>query len=389
MKLRLLLVVITFFSSPIWISLPIVFILLMYHVRKTGILLLIWLLGFTYVVPFVLFGEFKVYFGFFRDFLEQDQFKRASISLYLFISSIYIASRPQNTPVLYFTHHSKLLYFVSCFFLSILILAPVEQTILNSVSYSDISSSRVVIPVEYGVMFVFTMLSYSNKNVKMVHFFSILFILKYMLLGMRVAIVEVLLIYMLFWGKFQFNFRRIFALYAGVVGMNFFAGWRGGKTINYLLVFFDINLSNATDVFYSSLRLHGLKSVGLLSDWDGVTSLLYLLFGAFIPLTRPDLANLSTIYRSNYGAGGGGLISSVLYVQGGYLAVLIVGLFIATGLNGLQRKSRFSLGLAYSNAVVFMFPRWFAYYPSQLFKFNIYLIIFILIVTKFEKYAKG
>ena len=347
--------------------------------KKNIKILTILFFAISYNLPFFAFGYLDIYFSFFDELFTLSRFLEVlKIHTIFFVVLFWFIDKKISLPK--FLHNKPKLYYFSVVILLLLILAPVENTILNSSSYDEVKTSRVFIPIEYGVGFFFFITTYLKKNKYFVNLLAVLFCLKYLSLGMRVAVVEVLLIFILTSNNNKFNLKKLLSLgFITIIVMNLFAILRSGRNeINWLFVLLDLNVANAGEVLYSSIRILGISDLGFLSFWDKLVSFFYLTFGFLFPgISASSLSNLSGYMRDQYPAGGGGLVSVYFFVMIGYLGVTLVPILIAKTFNKINLSNK-KLTL-YISILFFMFPRWYSYYPTQLFKFPLYFLIFYLL----------
>ena len=359
-----------------------------YKFKKNNQILLIVLFISTYSFPFFLYGFFDIYLAFYVEFLNPDIFNSV-LKIHTLFNCVLFIFLNKNTKIPAFTHTSYILYYVSIIALLFFIFGPTQGSILSSESYGEIKNSRILgIPAEYGIGFVFFLITFNFKNKFWTHFLIILFCLKYLSLGMRVVIIEVFLLYVVSNNLGKLSIKKILS-YSLVVltSMNLFAIYRSGskELINWVFVFLDVNIANATNVLYSSLRIFAISELGFLDLVDKITSFFLLVFGSFNPGFGFELSNLSNFMRDEYPAGGGGLISVFSYVMLGYFGVCLMAYFIAKVLNNSTFSKSSNLLVIYCSIVYFIIPRWYSYYPTQLFKFSIYFIIVYLIFNYKKK----
>ena len=91
------------------------------------------------------------------------------------------------------------------------------------------------------------MVTYIKKSKFFVNLLSILFCLKYLSLGMRVAILEVLFVYLLTSNLKNISIKKMIIGGSGtLILMNIFAIYRSGRNaLNWDFILLDLNLANA------------------------------------------------------------------------------------------------------------------------------------------------
>lgn len=128
------------------------------------------------------------------------------------------------------------------------------------------------------------------------------------------------------------------------------------------------------------MRLHYMIDIGALTLEDRLKSLVYFFMSIFVPSNfLPGLANLSSYKQNLYYSGGGGLITSFSYCWGWAAGVGFFALWVVKVVNSFF-YSNSVYWKYYALLVIVSTPRWFAYYPIQIFKFALYgvLIFYIL-----------
>ena len=353
-----------------------------YKFKQNNQFLIITLFISTYSFPFLLYGFFDIYISFYNELFNPDIFYSA-LKIHTLFNCILFISLNKNIKIPAFTHNSYILYYVSIIALFFFIFGPTQGSIFTSESYGEIQNSRILgIPAEYGIGFVFFLITFNYKNKFWTYLLILLFCFKYISLGMRVVILEVFLIFIVSNNLGKISIKKILSFgFVTLIFMNLFAIYRSGSSelINWAFVFFDVNLANSAEVLYSSVRILGINELGFLDLVDKITAFFLLVFGSLNPGFGFELSNLSNFMRDEYPAGGGGLISVYSYVMMGYFGVYMMAYFIAKVINNSKYSKNSSLLVIYCSIVFFMIPRWYSYYPSQLFKFSVYFMIVYLI----------
>ncbi len=140
--------------------------------------------------------------------------------------------------------------------------------------------------------------------------------------------------------------------------------------------------STATEVLYSSARLHGLVDLEEITTFQRLTGFLMFLFNAAAPSSFwPDFANLSRFKSFEFPSNGGGLISSYFYVWLSFIGPILAGWFCGKIISALYKRPTKSI-FFYSTLVLISFPRWMTYNPTGLMKFCLVGTIFLYLISR-------
>lgn len=373
-----------------------VLLILRAFVKKNTLLVIIFLFMGTYTFVLNAYFFFGIYFSFFDQCYEPSLVYFAAQLLLLFYSFLYYSLEIsdlnlQNRIIL---KPNLLGYLVTIGFIVLIVISRVSgASILDSGSYSGVTSTRSFVPIEYALMFIPLAYIFSSNNIQKLLLYSVtlLFCIKYMLYGGRVALVEVFIVFLIL--KFQFiwsmkktlAFTLVFAvlmLFYGVVRKNL-----SGAV--FTLDELDFNSANAGEVYYSSIRILYLIKYNIITTTDRITSfLLYLSSGFFAGLSLPPLSNLTVYLKAQYPSGGGGLAPIYMFTFLSYPGVIFLGYVAGKIFSYATRISEITFKSIYVIMVVTMVPRWFAYYPVHLVKLCLYAPIAFVLLSTFKKYIK-
>ena len=137
--------------------------------------------------------------------------------------------------------------------------------------------------------------------------------------------------------------------------------------------------TNQGDVIYSSARITGMTDQGIITTEIRAKS--FITFMASIVVTTnklPGYANLAGYRKTDYGAGGGGLIGTFFYVWFGFLGPVLIGLYLGFCINRGFRSSNIAIKI-YAVILLVMVPRWYAYGPIIVFKLCLYTVVMYLV----------
>ncbi len=140
---------------------------------------------------------------------------------------------------------------------------------------------------------------------------------------------------------------------------------------------------NQIDVYYSSSRLYGFCTDGILSISERLSIFLYNILAVVVPYSwLPPQANLAAYRQADYFSGGGGFIPIYFFVYLSYIGVLFLSIFIGTILRRIIKyPDRASIYLQiYVVMVLATYPRWYAYSANVIYKFCVYSVLLLLII---------
>ena len=271
-----------------------------------------------------------------------------------------------------------------CFFISVfcIVFGVSGENIFESGGYANGVSDRSSL-YEYGIIFIALALIYSRKPVQrnFVYLLCIIYILKDLLYGGRVSSV------MLIWAVFMiqllnsFSFKQVLiAVGCGYLFFQFWGYYRSGTSS----AGFEMGKSdgNAQFVVYASMRIHYLIDHGVLNWQSRLVSLVSFFLSTFVPSSSlPDLANLSLYKQSDYYSGGGGLVSTFFYCWAWIPGIIAIAFWVSKSVNKFFHSESIYWKF-YSLLIIITTPRWFAYYPSQIFKYAVYGVLAFFILNK-------
>lgn len=352
--------------------------------KDMGLLLL-----FIFIV-FYSIGPIKYYFlgmqiGF-ADYYESPvTVCETTLCLYLFLLTLFYFVKPKQKETYRIPTHSNELVFLSCMVIAIccIVFGLRGENIFEGGGYgsADNESSSLY---EYGIIPILIMLLYSNDKQKLwlTYLLAALFVLKDLMYGGRVGVIVLGFSFILLRVQYVWSQKRILTvLFLGFIIMASWGAYRGVASGQLHLTLAD---ANSSEVFFSSMRMHYMVGANIITPSDRLESFFWFFVGIFLPgYMQPPIANLSLYEQSTYPCGGGGLASSFFYVFLGYIGVVLLGLFVAWCLN--QRTSKSDAVRFYVVMVIASTPRWFAYYPRQLFK---YCVVSMIVFYIFERAFK-
>lgn len=348
----------------------------------------------TYSLILIPYYYFGIYFSFFNQCYEPELVFNTAQVLLLFYTSLYffikIDSPRINKPIIH--DHNLVGYILTLGMLIAIVFSRVTgESILSSGSYSSVTSTRSFLPIEYALMFIPLAYIYSKTTLQryLLYFFTILFCLKYMLYGGRVALIEVFIVFLILKFQYEWTLRKSI-FYTSIMGLLLLIyGVLRADLYSTTISLEDLNLNsaNAGEVYYSSVRILYLVKYDFLSFYERTTSfLLYIFSGFFSGLSLPPLSNLSVYLKDQFPSGGGGLAPIYFFTFLSYPGVLFLGYFIANMFSKITAIKSLNSINVYAIMVVTMVPRWFAYYPVQLVKLCFYTSLAYLLIKILNKY---
>jgi hypothetical protein len=355
---------------------------------------------------FVLFYYWNFSISFWSSFQYDSEMGPVMISLLFFILVLgNVISGKKISDKFYsfkITKPNFKIFWILLFILSLILFFGIRgDNILTSAGYHNFENIQKSTLHEYFILvFLFLILFAPNgrKYRLIVRLFLILYIIKTLLYGGRIEVVQICLLFFyihyLFKNIIKIKFIFIF-LFLGIYLSSVVSNVRSNPEIiftqNYSSILnpkevFALNVKNPYisstegDVVQSSARIVGLINTNGLTFSDRIKSFFYFLVSPIIPSSfLSDLSNLATYKQDVVQSGGGGLISTFFYSWLGYLGPIIAGLFIGIFINrffNLHSDSNYIYGIF----LLTMFPRWFSYNPIFLIKFSLYAVILFYII---------
>jgi hypothetical protein len=257
---------------------------------------------------------------------------------------------------------------------------------------------------EYIIPLILIAYIFSGKSKERITYlisFTAIYIIRDLLFGGRISSVQIVLLFYLLLVDKRIRFKYILiGIIAGIIFLKSFEVIRVnsqlihdplGTSISKLLFSSHSNKvygSNEGGVVHSSIRLIGMLNDGIISLRDRMVSFLLFLVSAFNPRGNlPPLANLTAYMQSVYPCGGGGLFPVYFFVWGGYLGVILGGVFVSWLINSFF-KTKNMLLIIYTTMILCTFPRWLAYNPIITVKLSLAPVYLYLIIIQFYIYGR-
>lgn len=261
---------------------------------------------------------------------------------------------------------------------------------------------------EYFLILIPLLYMYSGKSYvmkKVVHILMLLMGIKLLLYGGRIGVLMMGLLYLIFYYDTRKNHISLFKIlcYAipvlyifiligairGNIALALTSSWGEllllpfrGDLLKTHIEFF----GNQIDIFYSSTILNQAALSGTLSIYTRLEMFFYNVLSLFVPYSwLPEKAAVVSYIQKNVApTGGGALISAYSYFFLSYPGVILIGYYIASLINKLQ-KSKNVYFILYCIIVLTTYPRWFGYNVIGLFKISFYIVILYAILKRFSK----
>ena len=147
-----------------------------------------------------------------------------------------------------------------------------------------------------------------------------------------------------------------------------------------------VKFSNQIDIFYSSTILNQAALSDTLSIYTRLEMFFYNVLSLFVPYSwLPEKAAVVSYIQKNIAStGGGALISAYSFFFLSYPGIILIGYYIASLINKLQKSKNLHF-ILYCIIVLATYPRWFGYNIIGLFKIPFYIVILYAIIKRFSK----
>lgn len=369
-------------------------------------LLLMFLFFLTYVVnliPFFFNGDYIFYYPTTKGFYE-TLFIHA---LFLFSLDTFlfpIKSRFFINEKLSYKKNYVVFIILLVFFLLFLVFSIQGDTVLDTGGYGREGKVKSLGGFgEYFLILIPLLYIYSGGIAFLNRIVMILLLLmgiKLLLYGGRIGILMMgILYFILYWDtrKNKLSPFKLFSLSLPIIyilvligsirgnialalnsslGELFLLPFRGDFLSTYIEFF-----GNQNDIFYSSTILNQSALAGTISITTRLEMFFYNVLSIFVPYSflPPEAAIIPYIQENISPTGGGGLISAFAYFFLSYIGVILIGLYIATLINTLQKTKNMIL-ILYVIMVFSTYPRWFGYNIIALFKISFYIIPMYLLI---------
>ena len=359
--------------------------------KQNTVLVIVFLFMGTYVFILNAFYFFGIYFSFFTQCYEDGLVYFAAQLVLLFYSFLYYFLSIGDLQSGIKMKPNLIGYLSTLGFLLAIVFSQVSgASILDSGSYSGVTSTRSFVPIEYALMFIPLAYIYSSNRFQraILYLGTILFCGKYMLYGGRVALVEVFMVLLILKFQFLWTMKKALAVTMVLGGLLLFYGVIRANLSGAVFTIdqMDLNSANAGEVYYSSIRVLYLIKYDILTVGDRIMSFaIYLISGFYAGLSLPPLSNLSVYLKAQYPSGGGGLAPIYFYTYLSFPGVMFLGYFVGKVFSNLTRIKEINFKSIYVIMVVTMVPRWFAYYPVHLVKLCIYAAIAFFLLNNVSK----
>lgn len=261
---------------------------------------------------------------------------------------------------------------------------------------------------EYFLILIPLLYMYSGKShvmKKVVHILMLLMGIKLLLYGGRIGVLMMGLLYLIFYYDTRKNHISLFKIlcYAipvlyifvligairGNIALALTFSWGEllllpfrGDLLKTHIEFF----GNQIDIFYSSTVLNQAALSGTLNIYTRLEMLFYNVLSLFVPYSwLPEKAAVVSYIQKNIAStGGGALMSAYSFFFLLYPGVILIGYYIASLINKLQKSKNVHF-ILYCIIVLATYPRWFGYNIIGLFKIPFYIVILYAIIKRFSK----
>lgn len=351
----------------------------------------------------------------FSDFQSKSLINKTVILNITFMLGFIIGARKlneinlQNLEILGKYRNKYFFYIASLFCVGVINFGISGETIITSGGYMKGETNKSTLH-EYFIPIFLTTFIFADKSKifhkKVIWTLLIIYSTKTFLYGGRIEAIQAILLLLFITTRFFKDklFLLVIIITLGLIFSQVFEIIRVNPLLlidipSLLSHLFEIKttISNQYgDVYQSTLRIVGLVNDDHINPIQRITSFILILFGALLPSDHmPEIYNLVTFRRDIASSAGGGLISGYSYAWLSYPGPLVFGIFIGVIYRVLYNTRNIIL-IAYALMVASMFPRWYAYYPSVLFKICILssliiisykIIINLHYLNRFKNYA--
>ncbi len=367
----------------------------------------------TYIIYQIPFFFYLIPTAYYTDYRTTEYYTGTLCVHVLFLSVVNlflkkITNRVRITQFIVLKNNNALFFLSFSVLLFIVVFGQSGDSILSSGGYGKSTVTRFLnlSIYEYYLIFYIIAYKYSNGNknkIIMINIASIPYILKNLLFGGRIESLQLLLLMFLMYYDYRITYKKIavFSLIAFYV-FDLWGRIRGNPAVlvsgdySYLMPFnyFTQNSgvlgSHQGDVFHNTVVFFGLFKDGIFDLNYRINSFLCFMVSVFIPNKYlPQEYNLWVFSKSiGIRAGGGGLISGIIFTWLGVFGVILTGVFLAAIINYYnkiisdKRHLHNEYFVIYFMLAITTFPRWFAYSPITLFKLCLYGIVVLFIFRK-------
>lgn len=291
--------------------------------------------------------------------------------------------------------NKNIVYICEVIIVLIILFAKTGDSIFTSGGYvATIKSQEGSFWNEYAVIFFMTAIIFNDDklHLKFLYILFFFYSVHNLLLGGRVQMLMVAMAFLVTDLQYKISFKKLLVfMAAGFLFMQFWGQIRGNGIITFQHVKQNSNIvsSNASLVFYASMRVVYLVENSIISSSESLYSFINFIESIVVPYSYlPDIANLSSYLKKSYGTGGGGLAPIFFYAWIGWLGAFMLGLFTVYITNKLFTTKNIFL-FFYGTLFFATVSRWYAYYPAQLIKLNLYGIFFLYVFMSFFKMAES
>ncbi|QZE13426.1 hypothetical protein K4L44_12660 [Halosquirtibacter laminarini] len=370
---------------------------------------------FTYVVNSLPLFYSNIPGGARVQYQSIDLYSEVYFSYLLFIIPLYFFT-PRIKQRFFLRSHipqykSNTIYTICVFMLFFFLFFGISgESIISSGGYGRGEVTSLGGFSEYYVVFTILGIIYSGgKKIKkgLIVFLTFIIVLKFMLYGGRIALVQMFLLFFLLFfdtNSRHFSLKTIIAiillsfyilLVLACLRTRFIYYIKNGSVLKLLYAPFENDFmktlsfafGNQNDIVYaSSVFTQYAEKIGLFAR---TKLFFYNCMALFLPYSLlPKDANIVfSIQKTFANTGGGTLISTYYYLFLGNFGSILIGSIIGLVIRRFYRVPKQSL-LFVLIFMLFLYPRWFGYNQIALFKMTIFCYLFHLIVKKIIKYLR-
>lgn len=353
----------------------------------------------TYILLYIQVLYFLFYkniqLSVFVDFNNEFYFYKSACIICLFLILFYLFLRiyPDDKLMYFQNKDSNAVFLFSVISFSLMMIFGLNgENILESGGYGKGESNGSFL-FEYGLIFFCAAYLYSGNSIKkkrLLLLLSVLYVLKSLLYGGRIAVLELMLAWFFLYFQYRIKLKTILLFVCFFYySMLIIGALRSDITLLSSLNIIDILtmdkkgsvpdmiVSQEADANYAAVRLIAFADEQIVIFTDRIYSLFLFVCSIFLPYSiLPSCARPADMLRE-YPTGGGGLITAYFYFYASYIGVIFIAIYMAISLS----VKRGNIALKYNNLyLMFLFitlPRWFAYNPISIFKMSLYGVFII------------
>lgn len=370
---------------------------------KNTLLLFVFSFIFLYALPAKLFFFDKILLSIHNEDFTDETVSQVTLIFALFlivINAFLKISVTSRKRIVKYKNNTIVFWILIIFSIAFIAVGKSGESLLSGYAYGQAEQSSSSLNEYVLILFLFAYIYSAGRkmNLNILCFLAFVYAIKNILYGGRIEIVMLTLMFFTLHLQYVISFKKaVVFFFVGIWIMQILGTIRGnpqllieGDIVSILNPFTENNAvriyqhSNEGDVYWASERMLLLMKDGELNVVDRVESATCFALSVFTPMSLlPEVTNLSNYKIDVRTTGGGGLAPVFFYVFGGFVGVVLLGVFVAFQLNSLENKNSM-IRFVYVTLLITTLPRWFAYYPIHLIKFCLWGVLGYILVISFD-----